>query len=175
MIAKDRTTSFLSRLLASPLTASDFILGYALPLLPIALLQGAICFVLSFLLDLPVNLNALLTLAVLIPAAVLFIGIGLLAGTIFNEKQVGAICGGLLTNISAWMSGTWFDLSLVGGGYKRTAYLLPFAHAVDSARAALAGNYAAIFPHLWWVICYAVVVLSIAIIVFKKKMASDQG
>lgn len=36
LIAKDRSTSFLMRLFASPLSPSDFILGYALPLLPMA-------------------------------------------------------------------------------------------------------------------------------------------
>ena len=173
LIAKDRTTSFLMRLFATPLTASDFILGYALPLLPIALVQSAICFIMSFFLGLPVNANVLLALVVLIPTAVLFISIGLLAGTVFTDKQVGAICGALLTNVAAWLSGTWFDLNLVGGAFKAIAYLLPFAHAVDATRAAIAGDYGAILPHLWWVGGYAVAVAGIAVIVFKRKMSSD--
>jgi len=107
LIAKDRTTSFLMRLFASPLSASDFILGYALPLLPMAIMQGAICFIVSFFLGLSLNVNVLVALIVLVPTAVLFIAIGLLAGSIFNDKQVGAICGALLTNVSAWLSGTW--------------------------------------------------------------------
>lgn len=173
LIAKDRTTSFLMRLFASPLSASDFILGYVLPLLPIALAQSAICFVTSFFLGLSANANVLLALVVLIPTAILFIGIGLLAGTVFTDKQVGAICGALLTNVAAWLSGTWFDLNLVGGAFKTIAYLLPFAHAVDATRATIAGDYAAIMPHLWWVIGYAVAVAGIAIVVFKRKMSSD--
>jgi ABC-2 type transport system permease protein len=173
LIAKDRTTSFLMRLFASPLSASDFILGYALPLLPIALAQSAICFVISFFLGLSVNANVLLALVVLIPTAILFIGIGLLVGTVFTDKQVGFICGALLTNVAAWLSGTWFDLNLVGGAFKTIAYLLPFAHAVDATRAAIAGNYASILPHLWWVIGYAVAVAGIAIVVFRRKMSSD--
>ena len=144
LIAKDRSTSFLMRLFASPLSAADFILGYALPLLPIALIQSAICFGASFIFGLPLNANVLLALVVLIPAAVLFIGIGLLAGSVLNDKQVGGVCGALLTNLSAWLSGTWFDLSLVGGAFETIAYLLPFAHAVDAARAAIAGDYMAI-------------------------------
>ena len=173
LIAKDRTTSFLMRLFASPLSASDFILGYALPLLPMAIMQGAICFIVSYFLGLSLNVNVLVALIVLVPTAVLFIAIGLLAGSIFNDKQVGAICGALLTNVSAWLSGTWFDLSLVGGAFKTIAYLLPFAHAVDATRAAIAGDYALIFPHLWWVIGYAVVVMIIAIVIFNRKMNSD--
>ncbi|MDD4700419.1 MAG: ABC transporter permease [Oscillospiraceae bacterium] len=175
LIAKDRTTSFLMRLFASPHTASDFILGYALPLLPMAVAQSAICFTVSFFLGLPVNLNVLLALVVLIPAAVLFIGLGLLAGSIFNDKQVGGICGALLTNLSAWLSGTWFDLNLIGGAFKTIAYLLPFVHAVESTRAALNGNYSDIFPHLIWVIAYAAAILAIAVIVFGQKMKNQKA
>ena len=172
LIAKDRSTSFLMRLFASPLSASDFILGYALPLLPMAVLQSAICFVAAFFLGMSLNVNVLLALVVLLPTAVLFIGIGLLAGTVFNDKQVGGICGALLTNLSAWLSGTWFDLNLVGGAFKSVAYSLPFVHAVDAAKAAVAGDYQAILPHLLWVCAYAVVIMAVAVIVFKSKMDS---
>ena len=39
LIAKDRTTSFMMRLFTSPLKAHEFIIGYTLPLLPMAILQ----------------------------------------------------------------------------------------------------------------------------------------
>jgi|SRR5690554_2826010 len=170
LIAKDRTTAFLLRLFTSPLSAKDFIFGYVAPLVPMAIVQNALCFVAAILLGLTVNLNILLALVVLLPTALLFIGIGLLAGTVLNVKQVGGICGALLTNVSAWLSGTWFDLNLVGGAFERVAYYLPFAHAVDATRAAIAGNYSSIFPHLWWVIGYAGIILGIAILAFKKQM-----
>ncbi len=173
LIAKDRTTSYLMRLFSSPLTASDFILGYALPLLPMSIAQGAFCFIAAFFLGLAININVLVALAVMIPAIILYTGIGLLAGSIFTDKQVGGICGALLTNVSAWLSGIWFDLNLVGGAFKSIAYALPFVHSVDAAKAAVAGDYASIFPHLWWVIGYAVVVMGFAIVAFKRKMKSE--
>lgn len=175
LIAKDRSTSFLMRLFTSPLSAPDFILGYALPLLPMAVAQSAICFFAATFLGLSLTVNVLLALIVLLPAAVLFIGFGLLAGSLFTDKQVGGICGALLTNVSAWLSGTWFDLNLVGGTFKEIAYALPFVHAVDAAKAAIAGDYASIFPHLWWVIGYAAVIMIIAVLAFKKKMNSDKS
>ena len=173
LISKDRTTSFLMRLFASPLKAADYILGYTLPLIPMALAQSGICYIAAFLLGLKVSVHVLTAILVLLPAALLFIAIGLLCGSIFNDKQVGGICGALLTNVSAWLSGTWFDLSLVGGGFKNVAYVLPFAHAVDAGRAALSGNYDRIMPHLVWVIGYAAAILIIAVLVFRKKMNSD--
>jgi len=174
LISKDRTTSFLMRLFTTPLRASDFIIGYILPLLPMAILQSAICFIASIFLGLKVSINLLLALVVLIPAAALFIGIGLLVGSIFNDKQVGGICGALLTNLSAWLSGAWFDVRLVGGVFETIAYLLPFTHAVDAAKAAISGDYASILPHLLWVVGYAVIILTVAIVIFKKKMNSDK-
>ncbi len=173
LIAKDKTTSFLTRLFASPLTAADYIFGYALPILPMAMAQGVICFILAFFLGLSVSWNALLAVLVQIPTAIFFIGLGLLAGSLFNDKQVGGICGALLTNLSAWLSGTWFDLELVGGAFKTIAYLLPFAHATDAGRAALSGEYTAILPHLWWVIGYAVVAMILAIAAFWRKMSAE--
>jgi ABC-2 type transport system permease protein len=174
LIAKDRSTSFLMRLFTSPLSASDFILGYAVPLLPMAIVQSVICFIAASFFGLSLNVNVVVAIIVLIPAAVLFIAIGLLAGSIFNDKQVGGICGALLTNLSAWLSGTWFDLELVGGTFKKIANALPFVHAVDATKAAVAGDYSKIFPDLWWVIGYATIIMIIAIIVFKKKMKSDK-
>ncbi|MFD0715593.1 ABC transporter permease [Paenibacillus sp. GCM10027626] len=173
LIAKDRSTSFLTRLFTAPLTAPDYIMGYTLPLIPMAILQIAICFIAAFFLGLPVNSNVLLSIIALLPTAVLFIGIGLLAGSILNDKQVGGICGALLTNLSAWLSGTWFDLNLIGGWFKGIAYALPFAHAVDASRAAIFKDYSSILPHLWWVIGYAAVIIVIAIYTFKKKMSGD--
>lgn len=172
LIAKDRGESFLMRLYSSPMTAWDFILGYALPLLPLAVIQIFICFAVSIILGLGITVNILLVVAVMLPCCLFFIGIGLLCGTVFNDKQVGGVCGALLTNLSAWLSGTWFSLALVGGTFEKIAYLLPFAHAVDAGRAALDGRYGDIMGHLWWVIGYAAVCLAAAVLVFFKKMKS---
>lgn len=175
LIAKDRGSSFMLRLFTSPMTASNFILGYTIPLLPLAIAQIAVCFLVALLLGLQISVHILMTILVLLPAAVLFIAIGLLCGTVFTDRQVGGVCGALLTNLSAWLSGTWFDVNLVGGAFKAIANALPFIHAVNAGRAALAGNYGDIFPELWWVIAYAAAVMAIAIAVFTRKMNSDSA
>ncbi len=173
LISKDRMTSFLMRLFASPLSASDFIAGYTLPLIPISLMQTLFCYACAAVLGMQITANVLLAIVTTLPSALLFIGIGLLCGSVFNDKQVGGICGALLTNLSGWLSGTWFDLGLVGGAFEKVAYCLPFAHAVDAGRAAVAGEYALIMPHLWWVIGYAAVTFAVAVAVFRRKMHRD--
>lgn len=172
LVSKDRSDSLMLRLMTSPMTASDFVFGYTLPLIPLAIVQMLIVFIASFLMGLKPSANILLSVAVLIPAAILFIGIGLLFGTILNEKQVGGICGALMTNLCAWLSGIWFDVAAVGKWFKTIADALPFSHAVNAARYAAVGDYSMIMPELIWVIAYAVAVSALAVILFSEKLHS---
>ena len=93
-----------------------------------------------------------------------------LCGSVLNDKQVGGVCGALLTNLTAWLSGIWFDLELVGGAFKKIAYALPFVHAVEMERAVITGNYSEILPHLWWVLGYAVALFAAAVLLFLRQM-----
>ena len=170
IISKDRKTALLQRLYTTPMTAKDFILGYTLPILPLALMQAAVSYVAALILGLKITIGILYAMLFILPISLLYIGIGLLCGSLLNDKQVGGICGALLTNLSAWLSGAWFDLNLVGGAFQKIAYALPFVHAVELEKEALAGNLAGIFPHLWWVLGYAAVVLAAAVYFFLRQM-----
>ena len=170
IIAKDRGSSLLQRLYTTPLTSVDFILGYTLPIIPIAIAQSVICYIAAIILGIDITINIIYAVISIIPVSILYIALGLLCGSVLNDKQVGGICGALLTNLSAWLSGIWLDLDLVGGAFKNVSYLLPFAHAVDMERAILAGNFVDIFPHLWWVLGYAVVLLALAVLLFLQQM-----
>jgi len=170
IIAKDRGSSLLQRLYTTPLTPVDFILGYTLPVVPIAAAQSVICYIVAVVLGLEVTIHILYAIVFILPVSILYIALGLLFGSVLNDKQVGGICGALLTNLSAWLSGTWFDLDLVGGVFQKIAYALPFAHAVSMQRAVLAGNFAGIFPHIWWVLGYAATSLAAAVLLFLRQM-----
>ena len=170
IIAKDRSSSLLQRLYTTPLTPTDFILGYTLPIVPVAVAQSIICYLAAILLGLDATINILYAVLFIIPVSVLYVAMGLLFGSFLSDKQVGGICGGLLTNLSAWLSGTWFDLNLVGGAFQKIAYALPFVHAVELERAVLAGDFAGIFPHLWWVLGYAALILAAAVWMFLRQM-----
>ena len=170
IIARDRGSSLLQRLYTTPLTPTDFILGYTLPMLPIAAAQCVICYAAALLMELKLTVTILYAVLFILPISVLYIALGLLCGSVFTDKQVGGICGALFTNLSAWLSGTWFDLELVGGAFKKIAYALPFVHAVELERAVLAGNFADIFPHLWWVLGYGAGALILAIFFFLRQM-----
>ena len=170
IIAKDRQSSLFQRLYTTPLTPWDFLLGYTLPIIPITVGQTVICYIAALILGLELSLNILWAILFIIPVSLLYIAIGLLCGSIFTDKQVGGICGALLTNLSAWLSGIWFDLELVGGAFKKISYALPFAHAVEMERAVLLGEFSSALPHLLLVMGYAIAILILSIFVFFRQM-----
>lgn len=170
LVAKDRESAFLQRLYTTPLTAFDFIVGYMLPLLPIALGQTVICYLFALTLGLEPSVNILYAIIGIIPMAIFNISLGLLCGSILGVKQVGGICGALLTNLSAWLSGVWFDLKLVGGTFEKIANALPFVHAVEMEKALFGGNFEIVLGHLIPVALYSIAITVIAIFCFLGQM-----
>ncbi|MEY2364212.1 ABC transporter permease [Lysinibacillus capsici] len=169
LLGKDKSSSFLMRIFVSPLSAADYILGYMIPLLPIALLQTFVCLATAMFLGLPFNKSILFLILVLLMISPLYISFGLLFGTLFTDKQVGGIFA-IFVNVTTWLSGTWFELDMIGGTFQKIAQLLPFVHAVDAARAILYAEYANVFYSLIVVFGYTVIMTILAIFMFKRKM-----
>lgn len=170
LVAKDRESAFLQRLYTTPLTGVEFILGYMLPLLPIAVGQTLICYLAAIPLGLTPDVNILFAVIGSIPMAVFHIALGLLCGSVLGVKQVGGLCGALLSNLSAWLSGVWFDLSLVGGVFEKAARVLPFVHAVELERALCRGDFGAAVPHLWPILLYGTAITVTAVFCFLAQM-----
>ena len=170
LVAKDRESALLQRLYTTPLTDLDLILGYMLPLLPIALGQSAICYLFSMTLGLTVSVNIVYAVLGILPMAVFNIALGLLCGSVLGVKQVGGICGALLTNLSAWLSGVWFDLELVGGFFKKIAKVLPFFHGAELEKALFRGDFQAAGSHLLIVAIYSAAVTAAAVVCFFRQM-----
>ena len=169
LIAKDRESSLLQRLYTTPLKSADYILGYMLPIIPIAIAQSVICYIIAIVLGLPITINIIYAILMILPIAVFYVALGLLCGSVFNVKQVGGICGALLTNLSAWLSGVWFDLELVGGTFSKIANVLPFVHAVELERTMINGIFSESLSHLYPVVGYAIVIMVVAILFFLRQ------
>ena len=170
LISKDRESALLQRLYTTPLTGPDFILGYMLPILPIALGQALICYLFAIPLGLTIRIEIIYAIIGIIPMAVFNIALGLLFGSILGVKQVGGICGALLTNLSAWLSGIWFDLTLVGGFFVKIANVLPFVHAVEMEKALIQGNFQLAATHTLPVLLYSVTATVVAVLCFLRQM-----
>ena len=97
LISKDRTSSLLTRLYTTPLKATDFILGYLLPVIPLCVAQTVICYIVALILGLQFSINIIWAIIMILVPSLFYIALGLLCGSAMTEKQVGGICGALLT------------------------------------------------------------------------------
>ena len=170
LLSKDRESAFLQRLYTTPLKGMEFIIGYMLPIIPIAIGQTIICYLCAIPLGLELSISVIYAIIGIIPMAIFNISLGLLCGSLLGVKQVGGICGALLTNLSAWLSGVWFDLNLVGGLFKKIAYLLPFVHAVEMEKSLFNGAFDVAVSHFFPVIIYSVFVTVVAVVCFLKQI-----
>ena len=170
LVSKDRESAFLQRLYSTPLTSFDFIIGYTLPMIPIAIGQTILCYLFAVPLGLTLSINILYTIIGIIPTAIFYVALGLLCGSVMGSKQVGGICGALLTNLSAWLSGVWFDLKLVGGFFEKIANILPFIHAVEMEKALLAGKLDVAMSHILPVLIYGALITVTAAYCFLGQM-----
>lgn len=169
LMAADRESSFFARLAASPMRAKDFILGYALPLLPLSVIQSGLFLVTAMLMGLEPGWNILLALIVMIPAALFYIGFGLLLGATMKQKQIGALFSMFVT-VSTWFSGMWFDLDLIGNWMEILGKCLPFWYAVDAGRAVLNGSTAGLVTDILMLLAWAVTLFILAAVFFKKRL-----
>ena len=174
LLSKDRTSSFLMRLFTSPMTATDFILGYTLPMIFMTTAQASITLLLAGAFGLDINIYIICGIIMTTLTSLLFVGTGLFFGSILNDKAVSGVCGALLTNIAGWLSGVFIPIDIIGGTFKKITNILPFYHSVETIRMSLTGDFNQLLPHLLIVTAYTVVVFALAIITFTQKMNGEK-
>ena len=169
LVAGDRENAFLTRLFASPMTAAQFLAGYCLPLLPLGMAQGALCFAAAMFLGLHPTGGVLYCLAAMIPAVLLATALGLLLGSVLRYRQVGPVVS-LLVQAAALTSGMWFELDWIGGVFQKICLLLPFSHTLELMRGALEGSWAGMGGHLLWLAGYTAAAALAAGLLFCRQM-----
>lgn len=172
LISKDRSTSLLSRLYASPLKSYEYIIGYTISVLPVALLQSIIFYITAILLGLPLNINIIINILISVPISILFIALGILVGSLVNDKAAPGI-GSVIVQLVVFTSGMYFDVNMMGSVIKTVSNILPFKYCVDISRASLSGNLLNMGNEIIILLIYIIIVFIISFIVFKRKMVSD--
>lgn len=169
LLTRDRKSSFINRLFASPLKPSDYIIGYILPFFVIALFQMILILLVAVISGMAFTINVIGTLIVLIPISLFSICMGLIFGSILTEGQMGGV-GSVFITVTQLFSGAWMDLEMIGGIFQKISYVLPFSHAINAARMIISGNYAGITEDFIWVITYTVISIIASILVFRKNI-----
>lgn len=168
LMANDSNSSFLTRLLASPMKMRDFILGYALPMLPLAFVQSVLCIAAGAAFGMKISIYILPEILALMAASLFFISIGLLFGSLFSPTQVGGISS-IVVNAFALLSGTWIPLNVLKGGFVTFCNLLPFKHILDLVKSAATGCFENLTQNLLWTLLSSVLIFAAATFIFTKK------
>lgn len=169
LIAQDRGSSFLARLYSSPMTAGNFIIGYMLPMIPLTMAQTIICYGAAMFFGYELSISTLWSILLLIPSGIFYIAMGVLFGSLCNEKAVGGV-GSIVINIATLSAGVWFPLEdMKGTAFYNVCTHLPFYHTVNIAKG---GD---VLESLVWVLVCAVVMTAAAALVFRGRMSADNS
>ena len=179
IVTKDRARSFLIRLFAAPMKSRNFAGGYILTMILVAFVQVIISFTASLIISLiggfDLNILGLLAASVaVLPSAVMFIAIGLILGTIFNDKAAPPLCS-IIISLGSIVGGIWFDVEGVGGFMEKLSKCLPFIYSTKVARAAIKADFSVkefLIP-LLIVTGSAAVLIALACLLFSRKMRAD--
>lgn len=174
LIANDRSEAFLLRIFTSPMKSSDYIGGYIMPLIALSFGQVIITLIASLIVaaisgtSLDIT-GMLVSVVTAIPSMLMFIGFGLLFGTLFNKNAAPGLSS-IIICLSGMFGGIWMDIDTIGGTLADMCKALPFYHCVRSARLAFSGDFSGSLGESGIVLIWAVIVVTVSIFVFKKKM-----
>ena len=173
LVAKDRSTSLLVRLGTSPMKSSDYILGYIISLIPIIIIQDVLFFLVASLLGLKLSISILYTILISIVVSILFITLGILIGSLVSEKASGGV-GSIVVQLVVFTSGMYFSREIVGKVFTKICELLPFESSLTIIRGFLNNDLSIISTRNLIVFSiYTLFIIILSIVVFKKKMVSD--
>ena len=173
LVSKDRTTSLLVRLGISPMKSIDYILGYMLSILPIILIQNIVFFILAVVLGLSFSINIVYAIMVSIVISILFISIGIIIGSLVSEKASSGISS-IIVQLVCFTSGMYFPRETLGNGFAKICEFLPFESCVTIIKGIMNANLESItIRNIIVFLVYAIIIFIISIIVFRKKMISD--
>ena len=172
IIAGDRERGFLSRMFTTPARPWDFILGYALPFIPVLIASTLIYLGVGMALGLTVVGNLGHAFLIFFLIGLCSIGIGMIVGSLVKSESQAGVSWLFVVPI-AMISGAWFTVELMPPALKSIAGALPFIHAIDASRAVINGSsFSAIILDLYWVIGWAVVLFAAGILLFRRTMVS---
>ena len=172
LIALDRSSSFLTRLYVSRARPFEFILGYAIAVVPVAAIQSVLFFFVGGILDPSIFCVRMIPAALLsVVTSLLFIGFGILFGSLCNEKSIGGISSIVITGQSV-LSGMWFPTEGLSGGVLAVMNVLPFKNALLTVQYMLNGE-GEVWKPLLITLAYTVGIFAAAVLVFRSRMKAE--
>lgn len=172
LVSKDRTTSLLIRLGVSPMRPIEYIIGYIMSLIPIVVMQSTLIFILAVILGLDLSINIIFAILVSIPISILFIGLGILIGSLFSEKASSGISS-IVIQLVCFTSGMYFEKELLGSTFSKICDALPFESSLIIIKGILNDINMISTKNIILFVIYLLVILLFSSFSFKRKMISD--
>ncbi len=172
LVAKDRSTSLLTRLAISPMKSHEYVLGYILAVLPVILIQNLLFFAAAVILGLDFGVNVILTMLISLPISILFIALGILIGSITTEKSASGVAS-VVVQLVAFTSGMYFTADMVGKGFAAVCNALPFSACLNILKFTLNGG-DEIWRSVIIAVAYTIAVLILAVFIFNRKMTGKK-
>lgn len=172
LVAKDRSTSLITRLCASPMKTRDYIMGYLLSVLPVIIFQIILFFIVAFILGLSFSFGVVLSVIVSVPVSALFILLGILLGCITTEKSASGVSS-IIVQLVAFTSGMYFSSEMMGEWFALFCKILPFSHCLSLVKGALNLSWSGLLSSVVILILWTIGVAFAASILFDKRLHSD--
>ena len=139
LIANDRNTSFLTRLFVTKTKSIEFIVSYVLSLIPIVLVQSILFFIVGGIIDCSIfSFKMIYSILISVITSIFYLSLGILFGSLCNEGSVGGVAS-IVISAQSVLSGMWFPLEQMEGGFVIFLNYLPFKNAADLVKNVLNG------------------------------------
>lgn len=172
ILSKDREEKLLMRLKSTPMKSYDFVLGYTLSVVPFAIIQEIVVAITGVIFGLKLSLSIILLIITMLPISLIFIGFGILFGSLISSKGVGGIAS-IIPTASSLLGGMFFPLSIMTGSFKTFCYVFPFVNAIDLGQAIIGDSVYNLLLSIMICIIYVVVIYVSSILVFSIKLKKD--
>jgi ABC-type multidrug transport system permease subunit len=135
LMAMDKETGFLSRLMTTPARPSDFLLGYSLGLVAIVIVQIIIYIAVGWGFGMKIAGSPWLLFLILFLTSLNCIAIGMIVASLAKSKAQADNLSWLFILPVMLLSGAMFPpLEMMPSTVANIAYSFPFARAIDAAR-----------------------------------------
>ncbi len=170
----DKEKGFLSRLLTTPLRPVEFISGYSLCLVVIAIAQIIIFILVGWLLGMDIVGSVGLAFLIFFLTGLCSIGIGMVVASLSkSENQAEPLCW-IFAMPLAILSGCWFSVEMLPSYLRNVAYAFPYAHAIDASKAVITRGVGmeVVSNDVLFLAGWTAVIFAIGVILFRRSMRS---
>jgi ABC-2 type transport system permease protein len=170
-IIRDREFGFLRVILIAPISRTAIVLGKTFGGCTIAVFQGIIILLLSFIVDVSLSpLTALYSIGIMILMAIGLVCMGLIIASLLESFEGFNLIMSLLIMPMFFLSGALFPIHILPAWMKYSTYANPLTYGVDALRTVIIGMSAfSLQTDVIILAVFALAMLAVAVFTFEKK------